>query len=243
MDKCLAIIPARGGSKRIPRKNIKNFCGLPIIKYSIDAAVKSNCFYEVMVSTDDKEISKVALESGAKIPFFRSAKTSNDFAMLADVIEEVLLEYKKLGKEYDYFCCILATAPFLSPVKILDSFELLKKTGADSVVPVVRFGYPIQRGFKIEDGKLKMIWPENLCVRSQDLMPAYHDAGQFYWMRVDSFLKQKKLFAENTVAFEIPEIEVQDIDTMQDWEIAEIKFNLLRKNLKKKKGKYATVCN
>jgi pseudaminic acid cytidylyltransferase len=238
MTKCLAIIPARGGSKRIPYKNVKFFCGQPIIKYSIDAALQSRCFDTVMVSTDARDIANVALENGAQVPFFRSEKNSNDYAMLSDVIEEVLLEYKKIGKEFNFFCCILATAPFISSIKILNTFELLRKSGADSVVPVVRFGYPIQRGLKIENGTLKMIWPENMHVRSQDLMPAYHDVGQFYWMRVGSFLEQKKIFAENTVAFEIPETEVQDIDTVQDWEIAEMKYQLLKKQVNVKNKNY-----
>lgn len=226
-NKCLAVITARGGSKRIPRKNIKDFLGSPIIKYSIDAALGTGCFDEVMVSTDDKEIAEVALSYGAKVPFFRSEATSEDYSTTADVIEEVLLEYKKRGQEFDYCCCIYPTAPFVSSRKLLHGYNLLKDSGADSVIPVVRFSYPIQRALKIENGKLEMVWPENMNVRSQDLMPAYHDCGQFYWFRVDRFFKQKRLFTEYTIPLEVPESEVQDIDNEEDWKVAELKYKTL----------------
>lgn len=231
MNKCLAIIPARGGSKRIPRKNIKSFCGQPIIKYSIDAALKANCFDEVMVSTEDIEIAAVAQQYGAKVPFVRSPVNSNDQAMLADVIEEVIKEYGKRGQNFKYFCCILATAPFISVNKLIEGFELLTKTGADSVVPVTKFSYPIQRALKIDNGKLNMFWPENYNVRSQDLVPAYHDCGQFYWMKTQSLLEQKKLYAKFTVPLEVLELEVQDIDTVYDWEIAELKYQILNRKI------------
>lgn len=229
--KSLAIITARGGSKRIPRKNIKSFLGHPIIKYSIDSAIQSNCFDKVMVSTDDREIAEISERLGATIPFMRSETTSNDFATTADVIEEVLLEYKKMCKAFDYCCCLYPTAPFVSPERLKEGFNILTSKNADSVLPVVRFSYPIQRSLKIENGRLSMIWPENLNKRSQDLMPAYHDAGQFYWLKVESFLKQKKLFAENSAPIEIPESEVQDIDNEEDWKIAEMKYRIL-KNVK-----------
>ena len=225
----LAIIPARGGSKRIPRKNIKNFCGQPIIKYSIDTALKSKCFEEVMVSTDDKEIAKIAESLDAKVPFLRSEENSNDYAGTADVIAEVLNAYKKLNKHFEYFCCIYPTAPFITAKKLYDSFEILKKSGADAVIPVVKFNYPIQRGLKIENNKLEIICPENYKKRSQDLMQTYHDCGQFYWIKTESFLKQKTLFTKNTIPFEINETEVQDIDTEEDWKIAEFKYEYLKK--------------
>lgn len=227
MSKVLAIITARGGSKRIPRKNIKYFIGFPIIKYSIDAAINSECFDEVMVSTDDKEIIDIAKQYGASVPFIRSNQSSNDHAVLADVIEEVLSEYKKLGKEFDYFCCLLPTAPFITSEKLKKSFKMLKESGADSLVPVVQFSFPIQRAFKIDNHNLKMFYPENMHVRSQDLEPAYHDSGQFYWMKTEEFLKQKKLFAEKTIPYKLSELEVQDIDTEEDWKIAEIKYKLI----------------
>jgi len=225
--KCLAIITARGGSKRIPRKNIKEFLGFPIIKYSIDAALGAGCFDEVMISTDDKEIAEIATSFGAKLPFFRSETTSNDYAMTADVIEEVLLEYKSRGSNFEYNCCIYPTAPFVSSQRLLEGYNLLTSTDADAVIPVVRFSYPIQRAIKIEQETLEMMWPENLNARSQDLVPAYHDCGQFYWLKVDNFFKQKKLFAEHTVPLIVPEIEVQDIDTEEDWKIAEMKYRFI----------------
>lgn len=230
MQNCLAIIPARGGSKRIPRKNIKDFCGQPIIKYSIDAAIKSNIFNEIMVSTDDQEIANIANTFGAKIPFLRSEKNSNDHASTADVINEVLNKYKENNIYFDYFCCIYPTAPFITEEKLIRSFNLLIQKNADSVVPIVKFSYPIQRGLKIDNNKLEMIWPENYSKRSQDLEPAYHDCGQFYCMKVESFLEQKTLFAKNTVAFEIDELEVQDIDNETDWLLAEIKYKFMKKN-------------
>ena len=228
--KSLAIITARGGSKRIPRKNIKLFSGFPIIKYSIDAALNSGCFDEVMVSTDDDEIAEIAVKYGASVPFYRSPETSNDHAMTADVIREVLWEYRKRNILFNYACCIYPTAPFISADKIKRGYESLLDSDADSAVPVVRFSYPIQRALKIENGLLEMIWPENLNKRSQDLMPAYHDSGQFYWLKVESFLRHGLLFAEKTVPIEIPESEVQDIDNEEDWKIAEMKYRILKKN-------------
>lgn len=228
MSRSVAIITARGGSKRIPRKNIKEFLGKPIIAYSLAAAFEAGCFDEVMVSTDDREIADVAIKLGAKVPFFRSAEMSNDFATTADVLVEVLSEYLTRGEQFEYACCIYPTAPFVTPEKLKYGHDLLFKTGADTALPVVRFGYPIQRGLKIEEGRLSMIWPEHLNSRSQDLMPAYHDSGQFYWLRVDRFLETRKLFAEHSVSIELPESEVQDIDTEEDWRIAEMKYRILR---------------
>jgi pseudaminic acid cytidylyltransferase len=227
MNKCLAIITARGGSKRIPRKNIKNFLGKPIIQYSIEASLQSGCFTEVMVSTDDLEIAEIALKLGAKVPFLRSNDTSNDFATTAEVIFEVLNEYKKNGQSFDYCCCLYPTAPFVTEKKIKDAFDKLHKSGADSVVPIVRFGFPILRSFKIEDGLVKMNWPEHEEARSQDLLPFYHDCGQFYFLRVTSFMQNQKFFTSFTLPMEMPECEVQDIDNIEDWKLAEIKYKLL----------------
>ena len=228
-SKSIAIIPARGGSKRIPRKNIKPFLSVPIIRYSIDAALQSNCFDEVMVSTDDQEIADFAMTCGAKIPFFRSEKSSNDFASTIDVLEEVIDEYRKNGDEFTYLCCIYPTAPFINAEKLRNGMDLLIKTGADCVLPVSRFSYPIQRSLKIEDGKVFMIWPENYPARSQDLMPAYHDCGQFYLLRTQSMLEQKSLYPENTIPIITSSLEVQDIDNEEDWLIAEMKYRLLKK--------------
>ena len=182
-----------------------------------------------MVSTDDKEIADIALSYGAEIPFYRSAAMSGDYAMTAEVIEEVITEYKKSGVEFEYLCCIYPTAPFITSDKLKRAMKLLMETGSDCVLPITRFSYPIQRALKIENNRVEMIWPENYNMRSQDLMPAYHDCGQFYCMKTKSLLEQKKLFAKFTVPMEIPESEVQDIDNEEDWKIAEFKYKVLNK--------------
>lgn len=233
MKNCLALITARGGSKRIPRKNIKNFLGSPIIKYSIDAALKAGCFTEVMVSTDDEEIAALAISLGAKVPFMRSNENSNDFATTAEVITEVLEMYKKAGQHFDYACCIYPTAPFVTDFKLQQAYKMLIEKNAETVVPVVSFGFPILRSLKIENGLIKMNWPEYISTRSQDLPIAYHDCGQFYFIQTDLFLKNKKLFSENSVGYEMPESEVQDIDTEEDWKVAEIKYTFLIEKIKK----------
>lgn len=230
MSKTVAIITARGGSKRIPRKNVRDFLGHPVIKYSIDAAMAAGCFDEIMVSTDDRGIAAVAERCGAKVPFMRSEAASDDFATTADVIDEVISKYAKQAKVFKYACCIYPAAPFISPGTLRKGFEILQASGADSVVPVVRFSFPIQRAFKMESGKVSMIWPENRDKRSQDLMPAYHDAGQFYWLKVESFLGKKALFTENTLGLEIPGAEAQDIDNEEDWKVAEFKYRILKRN-------------
>lgn len=231
-SKKVAIITARGGSKRIPRKNIKPFNGIPIIKYSIDAALKSGIYDEVMVSTDDREIADIAIGFGAKVPFFRTDKNSNDFATTADVIKEVILKYREQGIEYEYLTCIYPTAPFINAAKLEKAMHLLLHTNADCVLPVVRYSYPIQRSLKIEEGRAVMLWPENYLSRSQDLIPIFHDCGQFYCMRTESLLRQMKLFAEHTVPMEMSELEVQDIDNEDDWKLAEIKYQLFSKGNK-----------
>ena len=227
-NKNLAIITARGGSKRIPRKNIKNFLGQPIIKYSIDAALQSGCFDEVMVSTDDHEIAEYAIKCGAKVPFTRSAKNADDHSTTADVLLEVIAEYSKMNNLFENVCCIYPTAPFVSAQKITDAYKKLTENGCKSVVPIVRFSFPIQRSFKLEEGLVKMNWPENMNTRSQDLPAAYHDAGQFYFLRTESFLKDKKLYTDHTMGIEMPESEVRDIDNEEDWKLAEIKYTFLK---------------
>ena len=172
----IAIITARGGSKRIPRKNIRDFCGSPIISYSIDAAINSNIFTEVMVSTDDEEIAKIALENRAQVPFYRSSKNSDDYSTTADVLIEVLSEYEKKGLKFDYLCCIYPTAPFVTSEKLKLAFEKMINEKADALIPVVRFSYPPQRAFIIENDKLIYKYPENVFKRSQDLESYYHDA-------------------------------------------------------------------
>lgn len=226
--KKIAIIPARGGSKRIPRKNIKEFLGKPIIAYSIEAALESNAFDEVMVSTDDTEIAEIAKKYGANVPFFRSPEMSDDTAMTAPVLIEVLDEYKKLGHDFQYCCCIYPTAPFINSKKINEGMELLLKSGADSVLPVVKFSYPPQRCLIKRGDNVQMLHPENYNVRSQDLEPYYHDAGQFYCLKTLSLRNEIKLFCKNILPIILSECEVQDIDTTEDWKIAEMKYKLLK---------------
>ncbi|MFA7252980.1 MAG: pseudaminic acid cytidylyltransferase [Patescibacteria group bacterium] len=222
----LAIIPARGGSKRIPYKNIKDFLGQPIIKYTVDSAVESQIFDEVMVSTDDPKVAKIAREFGASIPFLRTKHNSSDMATIADVITEVLEGYHQKGKEFDYFCCVLPAVPTISSKRIKLGLDLLRKEKADAVLPLVKFDYPIQRALRIERANVEMIEPKNANVRSQDLEATYHDAGRFYWARTKSFLEQKTLFMRHMLPIIIPSWEVQDIDTPEDWKIAEIKYKI-----------------
>lgn len=226
--KSLAVITARGGSKRIPRKNIREFAGKPILAYSIEAALGSEMFEEVMISTDDEEIAEIGKRYGGAVPFFRSRETSNDYAVTSQVLEEVLAEYAKRGQHFESICCIYPTAPFLTPDRLRQAMKLLRDTGADSVLPVVKFGFPPQRGVVEQDGYIKFKWPEYRNARSQDLEPFYHDAGQFYCLKTESFLQQKGLVMEKTVPLILREEEVQDIDTEQDWKLAEMKFRLLR---------------
>lgn len=225
--KNLCIIPARGGSKRIPRKNIKNFLGKPIIAYSIEAALNSGLFDEVIVSTDDKEIADVAIKYGASVPFLRSARTSNDEATMEDVIEEVILKYQEINRLFDNFCCMLATAPFITSILLSDSYNIFTLSNGDSLVPCIRFSYPVQRCLRIKDGFLSMREPEHIHSRSQDLEPMFHDSGLFYWMKNDVFLKEKEIFCKKACLFEIEESKCQDIDTNEDWKIAEMKYKIL----------------
>lgn len=226
--KKLAIIPARGGSKRIPRKNVKDFLGAPIITYSIQSALKSQLFDEVMVSTDDKEIAEIAKKYGAQVPFLRSAQNSDDHATTADVILEVLDAYQKTGEEFDLVCCIYPTAPLISVENLSLGCSKLIEKGLTSVFPVVSFSYPIWRSLKLsEKGEVRMNWPEYEMSRSQDLPVAYHDAGQFYWLKVTDFLIERRLFSERCGVLVLNDAEVQDIDNFDDWELAEIKMKLL----------------
>jgi pseudaminic acid CMP-transferase len=226
--KNIAIIPARGGSKRIPRKNIKPFMGKPIIAYSIEAAMRSELFDEVMVSTDDEEIAEIARKYGAKVPFMRSAETSNDYAGTADVILEVLKKYKDLGREFDTICCIYSTAPFVTSGKLMEAYSKLTD-GIDFVFTCVAYSYPVQRSLHIVDGKISMVYPEYAASRSQDLEPIYHDAGQFYVAQVESFVQERTFWGKNTVGLVLSELEVQDLDTLTDWTLAEMKYKLFHK--------------
>lgn len=224
----LCIIPARGGSKRIPRKNIKDFLGKPIIAYSIEAALESRLFEEVMVSTDDEEIAEVALKYGAKVPFFRSEKMADDFATTLDVIQEVMAEYEDREADFQHICCIYATAPLVSKEKLQQAFNVLIENKYDSVLPIMKFSFPIQRSFEMnESSKVQYKFEEFKNVRSQDLTNSYHDAGQFYWMR-KNVLQSNSIVSNNTGAIVINELEGQDIDDETDWKLAELKYELLQ---------------
>lgn len=225
--KSIAIITARGGSKRIPKKNIKEFCGKPIIAYSIEAAIGSGVFDEVMVSTDSEEIAEIAKAYGARVPFMRSEKTSDDYATTSDVINEVIEKYSELGQEFDCICCIYPTAPFVTSEKLSNAVNIVETSDVEGVIPVVRFSFPPQRAFVVENEKLKYKYPEFALARSQDLEPHYHDCGQFYVCKTAAFLRCGSMVAENIMPLVVPEEEVQDIDTLSDWNIAEMKYSLI----------------
>ncbi|MEZ0538143.1 pseudaminic acid cytidylyltransferase [Fibrella arboris] len=225
--KTLCIIPARGGSKRIPRKNIRPFLGSPIIAYSIRAAQESGLFDDVMVSTDDAEIAQLAQLYGAAVPFARSADTANDFATTAAVLTEVLNTYAQRGQHFDRACCLYATAPFVTAAKLREAFAKLESGAFDTVFPVVRFSFPVQRAVIFQNDRLAWLEPDHALTRSQDLPPAFHDAGQFYCVNVPSFLETGQLLTSNTSGIEISELEAQDIDNLVDWQLAELKVRLL----------------
>lgn len=223
----ICIIPARAGSKRIVKKNIKPFMGKPIMAYSIEAALNSGLFDVVMVSTDSEEFAKVARQYGAEVPFLRSEKTANDFAGTEDVIMEVLENYKKLGKTFDSFCCLYSTAPFVTANRLVEGFGYLTEK-ADAAISVVEYSFPIQRSVKVnEEGHLQPNFPQYMDARSQDLDKTYHDAGQFYFVKTLTFMEEKNLWCKRTAPIVLSELEVQDLDTMTDWQLAEIKFKLL----------------
>lgn len=225
----LAIIPARGGSKRIPGKNVKPFLGRPIIEYSIKSAKDSEIFDEIMVSTDSDDIAELALRAGASVPFRRSSESSGDFATTAEVILEVLDKYRESGKEFDYACCIYPTAPFVTAKRLKNAMEILKRREEiQSVIPVVKFSFPPQRGLIIdEDGCAGMREPEYTLVRSQDIEPIYHDAGQFYMLRTKEFMKTRDIWGGKTVPLILSDLEVQDIDNPEDWKMAELKYSMM----------------
>lgn len=223
----ICIIPARAGSKRIIKKNIKPFMGKPIMAYSIEAALNSGLFDVVMVSTDSEEFAKVARQYGAEVPFLRSEKTANDFAGTEDVIMEVLENYKKLGKTFDSFCCLYSTAPFVTANRLVEGFGYLTEK-ADAAISVVEYSFPIQRSVKVnKEGHLQPNFPQYMDARSQDLDKTYHDAGQFYFVKTSTFKEEKNLWCKRTAPIVLSELEVQDLDTMTDWQLAEIKFKLV----------------
>lgn len=227
----IAIITARGGSKRIPGKNIKEFLGKPIICYSIEAALTSGIFDEVMISTDDEQIAEIAKKAGAAVPFMRSDKTADDYATTDDVLMEVLETYKKNGKTFDYMACIYPTAPFVTADKLKAAIELLIEKDADGVMPVVRFSFPPQRGMVVQDDRLVYRYPENAMKRSQDLEAMYHDCGQFYCYNVGRYMACRGDLPNGYVPIMVPETEVQDIDNFSDWKLAEMKYKMMVEKL------------
>lgn len=225
----VAIIPARGGSKRIPGKNIKLFHGKPMIGYSIEAALASGCFDKVIVSTDDAEIANVAKEHGAQVPFLRPDNISDDYATTMDVMEHAIRWCLDEGWAVDAVCCLYATAPFVLPEDLQRGYTLLQEDGVQFAFSATTFPFPIQRAIKLdEQGAVSMFSPENELIRSQDLEEAYHDAGQFYWGKLNAFLNKLSIFSSHSKAVLLPRNRVQDIDTPEDWELAESLFSALK---------------
>ncbi|MBY6070796.1 pseudaminic acid cytidylyltransferase [Marinobacter salsuginis] len=225
----VAIIPARGGSKRIPRKNIKEFCGKPMIAWSIEAARKSGCFDRIVVSTDDREISELAIQLGAEVPFVRPAELSNDYAGTLPVIHHAVDWLQRNGEQIEYACCIYATAPFISSDDIQRGLALIRMERASYAFSVTSYAFPIQRAIRItERGRVAMFHPEYFNARSQDLEEAWHDAGQFYWGTAEAWLEERAIFAESAVPVLLPRHRVQDIDTSEDWTRAEWMFKAMK---------------
>jgi len=230
-EKAIAIIPARGGSKRVPRKNIKLFHGKPLIAYSIETALKSALFDKVVVSTDDEEIAKIAIEYGAEVPFLRPKDLSDDFIMPQAAIDHALEYLDNNYKKYDFYCTIYPTAPLLQAEYLIKGAKELLNTDAVNVFSATSMPYPIQRSFKIDkNNRCEMFWPENYNVRSQDLEEAYHDAGQFYWTHRDrqKHIKNKIILSRDSIAIILPRYLVQDIDSLEDWEMAELMYEVLK---------------
>ena len=223
----LAVIPARGGSKRIPRKNIREFCGRPIIDYSIQAAKASGVFDRIIVSTDCEEIAAVARACGAEVPFVRPAELSDDQTPTMPVVAHAIDWLSSQRELFDYACCIYATAPFVDSEDLKRGFaQLTSQPQADFVLPVTSFPFPIFRALQIENERLKMFWPENENVRSQDLPKSYHDAGQFYWGTLTAWTGKTGIYSSHTIPLVIPRYRVQDIDTLEDWARAELLFQI-----------------
>ena len=232
MAKCIAIIPARGGSKRIPRKNIKEFYGKPLIAYSIETAKESNLFDKIIVTTDDEEIANIAREYGAEIPFLRPKELSDDFTGTADVAKHALEWLRKNGEIYDYACTIYATAPLLKSQYLIEGFEKLRDSDAINTFSATSMPFPIQRTFKVNDeGRCEMFTPEYYMTRSQDLEEAYQDAGQFYWTKVDQ-TSDEIMFGKDSIPIILPRHLVQDIDTLEDWQRAEIMYKVIQESNK-----------
>ena len=228
-NRVVAIIPARGGSKRIPNKNIKLFAGQPIISYSIRVAQETGLFDRIIVSTDSLEIAATAREYGAHVPFLRPAELANDFVGTARVVCHAIEWLAQDGNQPEFICCIYATAPFIQASYLKQGYDKLVSSDVTSVFSVTTYPYPIYRSLKItENDHIKMIWPEYENIRSQDLSEAYHDAGQFYWVNTNKFMKEKALFAKDSLPVILPRYLVQDIDTPEDWETAEKMYSVLQ---------------
>lgn len=224
----IAVIPARGGSKRIPRKNIRPFCGRPIISYSIDAARQSSLFDEIIVSTDDEEIAAVSCQLGATTPFVRPREIADDFTGTNAVVKHAVTWFRERGKEISHACCIYATAPLIQPRYLREGYEALTRSDAAFAFSVTSYAFPIQRAVRImTSGRVDAFYPEHRLTRSQDLEPAYHDAGQFYWGTGDAFGDDVPLFSERSIGIVLPRKYVQDIDTLEDWEQAEYMFRAI----------------
>jgi N-acylneuraminate cytidylyltransferase len=229
MNDILAIIPARGGSKRILKKNIKYFSDKPMLSYAINACKDADIFSDIMVSTDTEEIARVARQYEAQVPFFRSPETSNDTAITYDVLQEVITMYKQtLGKEYLYVCCVYPCVPFLSGETLKDAYDQFKISGSDALIPVCKFPVPVEWAMKIENGQIVPNDRRAILIRSQDLTPQYFDVGMFYFIKTSALLKYKTLTPTNTIGYIMKEKEIQDIDTMDDWTMAEIKYKVLK---------------
>ena len=225
--KRIAIIPARGGSKRIPRKNIKDFLGKPVIAYAIELATKSNLFDRVMVSTEDEEIKEIAQRYGAEVPYLRNKINATDVASTFNVLEEVINWYKDQGKEFDYGCCIYPISPLLKVTSLKLGFDKLKKGNYDSVIPIATFSHPIQRAlFTDKEEKVKIKDQNSFKQNTQSLLPYYHDTGQFYWFNSANCLLKKKLLTDNTTSIILPHDQFQDVDNIEDWKILEIKYKI-----------------
>jgi pseudaminic acid cytidylyltransferase len=220
----LAIIPARGGSKRIPRKNIRLFNGKPIIAYVIETVLQTGLFDEVMVSTEDDEIAAIALEYGASVPFRRSAEHAGDHATTLEVINEVIAAYEAKGTTFDRVCCVYPTAVLATAAQLKQGLDLLLERDFDSVFPVVAYGHPVWRGFSVNNDQPALLWPENRHTRTQDLTPVYHDAGQWYWLQTGKIKDSIFTAASGTIILD--ELAAQDIDSPEDWQLAELKYKL-----------------
>lgn len=229
--KCIAIIPARGGSKRIPRKNIKKFHGKPLIAYSIELALSANLFDRIVVSTEDEEIAEIAKQYGAETPFMRPKNLADDFTGIEAVRDHAVQYFREIGECYDYSCMIFATAPLLRKRYLLEGFDKIKNSTAFNAFGVATFPFPVQRTFKKnKNGRCQMFTPEFYMTRSQDLEEAYQDAGQFYWTNWKNKPQEGFMFSNDSIPIVIPRHLVQDIDTPEDWKYAELMFEVLEKS-------------